>query len=235
MLLLIGGCRIKTKSSIYNGPGAFFFDPLKEPAMRASKAHVKNLLASLLGLMMAGGAVTSCGLQAVGPANAPPTLSGRWQPADGSLPHQGIAIDGRGYFDHEILAPAEGIVVRIRGDHVTIRHGLDSKEQDIYTDHFHVDRTALTEGDQVKRGQSIGLIGRGRYTLVPHYHYVVRKREGRGKFIVLDPIDYWFGIDEFKEKLGKKLVTGPFVIPCFDPNVNYPKEPIRFTYPVECK
>jgi hypothetical protein len=91
------------------------------------------------------------------------------------------------------------------------------------------------EGDQVSRGQTIGLIGRGKYTLLPHYHCVVGKREDSGKFIVLDPIDYWFGIDEYKKELGKKLVTGPFVIPCFDPNVNYPKEPIRFTYPVTCK
>jgi murein DD-endopeptidase MepM/ murein hydrolase activator NlpD len=191
--------------------------------MRTSKLHTENFLVSLLCLIMAGGVVSSCaatGLRAVAPSNAPPIFSGRWQPADGALPHQGIAIDGRGYFDHEILAPSDGIVVRIRGDHVRIRHGLGSKEQDKYTDHFHVDGISLKEGDQVKRGQNIGLIGRATYTLVPHHHYVVRKREGPGKIIVLDPIDYWFGIDEYKEKLGKKLVTGPFVIPCFDPNVN---------------
>ena len=206
--------------------------------MRVSKAHVKNLFASLVWLMMAGGAVSSCaqtGLRAVAPSNAPPTISGRMQPADDALPHQGLAIGGRAYHGHEILAPSEGVVVRIRGDHVTIHHGLDSKKQDIYTEHFHVHGPSPKEGDQVSRGQTIGLIGRGKYTLLPHYHYVVRKREGRGKFIVLDSIDYWFGIDQYKEKLGKGLDVGPFVIPCFDPNVNYPKEAIRFTYPVKCK
>ena len=206
--------------------------------MRVSKAHVKNLLASLLWLMMAGGTVLSCaqtGLRVVAPSDAPPLISGRMQPADDALPHQGIAIDGRGYRPHEILAPAEGVVVRIRGDHVTIHHGLDSKRQDIYTEHFHVHGASPKEGDQVGRGQSIGVIGAGKYTALPHYHYVVRKREGPGKFIVLDPIDYWFGIDQYKEGLGKGLDMGPFVIPCFDPNVNYPKEPIRFTYPVKCK
>ena len=159
-------------------------------AMRVSKVYTENFLASLLWLMMAGCAVSSCaltGIRAVAPSNAPPIFSARWQPADGALPHQGIAIDGRGYFDHEILAPSDGIVVRIRGDHVIIRHGLDSKKQDIYTEHFHVDGTSLKEGDQVKRGQTIGLIGRGKYTLIPHYHYVVRKREGPGKFIVTRP------------------------------------------------
>jgi hypothetical protein len=203
-----------------------------------NKAHTENFLASLLWLMMAGCALSSCaltGIRAVAPSNAPPTTSGRVQPADGELPHLGIAIDGRGYVDHEILAPAEGVVVRIRGEHVTIHHGLDSKRQDIYTEHFHVYNLSPREGDQVKRGQNIGLIGRGKYTLTPHYHYVVRKREGPGKFIVLDPVDYWFGVDEHKEKLAKGLDIGPFVIPCFDPNVNYPKEEIRFTYPAKCK
>jgi murein DD-endopeptidase MepM/ murein hydrolase activator NlpD len=184
--------------------------------------------------MMAGCAVSSCaltGLRAVAPSNAPPDISGRWQPADGALPHQGIAINGRGYFGHEIVAPSEGVVVRIRGDHVTIHHGLDSKKQDIYTEHFHVHSTSPREGDQVKRGQNIGLIGTGYYTALPHYHFVVRKRD----FIVLDLTDYWFGIDQYKEKLGKGLDVGAFVIPCFDPNVNYPKKPLRFTYPVKCK
>ena len=206
--------------------------------MRESKAHVKNLLASLLWLMMAGGTVLSCaqtGLRVVAPSDAPPLISGRMQPADDALPHQGIAIGGRGYSGHEIVAPSEGVVVRIRGDHVSIHHGLDSKRQDIYTEHFHVHGASPKEGDQVGRGQSIGVIGAGKYTALPHYHYVVRKREGPGKFIALDPIDYWFGIDQYKEGLGKGLDMGPFLIPCFDPNVNYPKEPIRFTYPVKCK
>ena len=135
------------------------------------KVHAESFMASLFWLMLAGGAVSSCaltGLRAVAPSNAPPTISGRMQPADDALPHQGIAIDGRGYFGHEILAPADGVVVRIRGDHVTIHHGLDSKKQDIYTEHFHVHDPSPTEGDRVKRGQNIGLIGRGKYTLIPH-------------------------------------------------------------------
>ena len=197
--------------------------------MRISRVHTGNFLPSLLWLMIVGYAVSNCtgtGFRAVAPSNAPPTFSGRWQPADGALPHQGIAIGARAYHGHEILAPSEGVVVRIRGDHVRIRHGLDSKEQDIYTEHFHVDGTSLKEGDQVKGGQTIGVIGPGRYTALPHYHYVVRKREDPGKFIVLDPIDYWFGIDQYKEKLEKGLTSGAFVISCFDPNVNYPaREP----------
>src|SRR5262245_48261235 len=77
----------------------------EEQAIRVRKVHTENFRASLLSLMV-GAAVSSCaltGLRAVAPSNAPPTFSGRWQPADGALPHQGIAIDGRGYFDYEIL------------------------------------------------------------------------------------------------------------------------------------
>jgi Peptidase family M23 len=216
---------------------SFSLDLWKKPAVRVSKAHTENFLASVLWLMMASGAVSSCaltGLRAIAPASAPPDISGRWR-ADDALPHQGISIGGRVYLGHEIVAPSDGVVVRIRGDSVRIRHGLDSKEQDIYTYHFHVDGTSLNAGDQVKRGQNIGLIGRGRFTAFPHYHYVVIKREGLGKIIVLDPIDYWFGIDPYKEKLEEGIDIGPFVIPCFDPSVNYPKEPTRFTYPVKCK
>ena len=205
--------------------------------MRASKVRTENFLASLLSLVIVGAAVPSCAqnsLRAVAPSNTPPDISGRWR-ADDELPHQGISIGGRGHLGHEILAPSEGAVVRIRGTRVTIHHGLDSKRQDIYTEHFHVDGTSLNEGDQVRRGQNIGSIGRGYRTAFPHYHYVVGKREDSRKFIVLDPIDYWFGIDQYKGKLAKGLNIGPFVIPCFDPNMNYPKETIRFTYPVRCK
>src|SRR5262245_66532156 len=109
--------------------------------MRANRVRTESFRASILWLLMVGAAVSSCaltGLRAVAPPNAPPIFAGRWQPADGELPHQGIAIDGRGYFDHEILAPSDGIVVGIRGGHVTIRHGVDSNGPDIYTEHFHL-------------------------------------------------------------------------------------------------
>jgi murein DD-endopeptidase MepM/ murein hydrolase activator NlpD len=156
-------------------------------------------------------------------------------PADDAAPHQGMSIGGHGYLGHEIVAPAEGVVVFSRGNHVRIQHGLDSKGQDIHTEHFHVDGRLPKEGDKVGRGENIGSIGRGKNTNLPHYHYVVVKKEDPRKFIALHPSDYWFGIDEYKEKLEKGADTGQFIIPCFDPNVNYPKEPIRFTYPVKCK
>lgn len=205
--------------------------------MRVGKARAENLLAALLWLMIAGCAVSSCaasGLRTVTPPNAPPDISHR-MPADDAPPHQGISIGGRGYFGHEVVAPAEGVVVFSRGNHVRIHHGLDSKSQDVYTEHFHVHGRLPKQGDKLRRGENIGLIGEGKNTSLPHYHFVVVNKEGPLKFIALSPTDYWIGIDQYKEKVEKGLDVGPFVIPCFDPSVNYPKEPIRFTYPVQCK
>jgi hypothetical protein len=202
--------------------------------MTVKTVRAENLLVSLLWLVMAGGAVSSCawtGIRAIAPSNGPPEFSGRWRAGD-NLPHSGISIDGRGNVNHEIVAPSEGVVVLVRGNRVRIHHGPDAMKHDIYTEHFHLHGGLLKEGDQVKRGQTIGTIARGKYST--HYHYVVTKRAARGGLIVLDPFDYWFGIDQYKEKLAKGLNIGPFVIACFDPNVNYPKEPIRFTYPGKC-
>jgi hypothetical protein len=93
----------------------------------------------------------------------------------------------------------------------------------------------LKKGDKVKRGQTLGSMGPGARARLPHYHYVVAREESPGKFIALDPGDYWFGIDQYEEKLKKGLNVAPFTISCFDPSVHYPKEPVRFTYPVKCK
>jgi hypothetical protein len=213
--------------------------------MRDSKVHAENLLASLLSLMIAGCAVSSCaatGLRTITPSNAPPDISYRM--ATDTPAHQGITIGGPAYLGHEIVAPADGVVVSVTdvrrsGNHVRIHHGLDRKKRDIYTEHFHVHGQSVKEGDKVTRGQIIGLIGETgtRIRLLNlHYHYVVLYREeSPRKYIPLDPNDYWFGIDQHKEKQGKSPDIGPFVISCFDPNVNYPKEPIRFTYPVKCR
>jgi murein DD-endopeptidase MepM/ murein hydrolase activator NlpD len=193
--------------------------------------------------MIAGCAVSSCatsGLRTVTPPNAPPDISYRM--ANDTPQHRGITIGGPGYLGHEIVAAADGVVVFVnyndrRGNHVKIRHGLDSNKQDIFTEHFHVHGRLTKLGDRVERGQTIGFIGVGnrQRTDLPHYHYIVIKEERPDQFVALYPADYWFGIDLYKQKPEKGLDVGPFVIACFDPKVNYPKEPIRFTYPVQCK
>ena len=208
-----------------------------------NKVHAENLLTSLLWLMIAGYAVSSCavsGLRTITPPNAPPDISYRM--VTDTPQHRGISIGGRGFLGHEIVGAADGVVVFVnynerRGNHVKIHHGLDSNKQEIYTEHFHVHGRLIKEGDRVERGQTIGLIGVGNRerTDLPHYHYIVIKQESPGKFVALHPADYWFGIDQYKEKPEKGLDAGPFAISCFDPSVHYPKEPIRFTYPIKCK
>lgn len=205
--------------------------------MMVGKVLTDKLPASLLMLMISGCTFSSCAVSSLRtetPSNAPPDISHR-MPADDAPPHQGVSIGGRGYFGHEIIAVAEGVVVFSRGNHIRINHGLDSNQQAIYTEHFHVHGPLIEVGDKVDRGQTIGLIGVGKNTNLPHYHYVVIKMEGPRKFIALNPVDYWLGIDQYKAKLEKAPDPGPFVIPCFDPNVKYPLEPIRFTYPAKCK
>jgi murein DD-endopeptidase MepM/ murein hydrolase activator NlpD len=112
---------------------------------------------------------------------------------------------------------------------------LNSSNQKIFSDHYHLIEPSVKNGDRVKRGQTIGYIQRGRRTNLPHTHFVVIAEESPKKFAVMDPGDYWFGIDQYKDKLTRGVDVGPFAISCFDPRVNYPNEPLRFTYPVRCK
>lgn len=206
--------------------------------MTANKLRAENWFVSLLWLMVAGCAAS--GLRTITPSNAPADISHRMM--NDTPQHRGITIGGPGFWGNEIVAAADGVVVFVnynerRGNHVKIHHGLDANLQDIYTEHFHVHGLLIKERDRVERGQTIGLIrvGNRERADLPHYHYIVIKEEKPGKFIALDPIDYWFGIDQYKAKLKKGLDPGPFVIPCFDPSVDYPMEPIRFTYPGKCR
>jgi len=209
--------------------------------MTISRDHAGKLLASFLWL--AAGTLSSCvgtGLRIVAPSNAPPSTS-RWPAgSDSVLAHQGISIGGSGFSGHEIVAAADGVVVSpgvdyCSGCRVRIFNGLNSSNQKIFSDHYHLIEPSVKNGDRVKRGQSLGYIQRGMKTNLPHTHFVVMVEESPKKFAVMDPDDYWFGIDQYKEKLARGDDVEPFTIPCFDPEVNYPNEPLRFTYPVKCK
>lgn len=195
-----------------------------------------NFLALLLGSVIIGCGVSSCGLsglRTVTPGNAPPDIS--VQMATDSPSHRGLSIGGHRYFGHEIIAAADGAVVFVRSTHVRIYHGIDLDNQPIYTEHYHLHGELLTQGEKIKRGQTIGSIGSGLRSRIPHYHYLVVKEERPGQFIALPLGDYWFGIDEYKANQDRGLDVGPFAIACFDSTVNYPDKPLRFTYPVKCK
>lgn len=73
-----------------------------------------------------------------------------------------------------IVAPADGIVVQVRneittGNMILISHGLD-----ITTAYFHLSKFLVREGQRVRRGDTIGLVGRTGKALGPHLHYEVR-------------------------------------------------------------
>ena len=201
--------------------------------------------ALVFGMIVIIAECNALGLRTITPPNAPPDIS-HLLPTD-TLAHSGMTIGGHGYLGHEIVAAADGIVALVNygqrgGYYVRIHHGPDNNKKDVYTEYFHVYEQAVEKGDQVKRGQTIGSIGRRgarrglRTALDQHYHYlVVFRAESPGNYSPLDPHNYWFGIDQYKVELEKDLDMGPFLIPCFDPNQNYQSEPVRFTYPVRCK
>ncbi|MCJ7611547.1 MAG: M23 family metallopeptidase [Candidatus Aminicenantes bacterium] len=73
-----------------------------------------------------------------------------------------------------IVAPAGGIVVQIKnglttGNMILLSHGLD-----ISTAYFHLSKFMVREGQRVRRGDVIGLVGRTGKALGPHLHYEVR-------------------------------------------------------------
>jgi murein DD-endopeptidase MepM/ murein hydrolase activator NlpD len=73
-----------------------------------------------------------------------------------------------------IVAPADGIVVQTKagsttGNMILISHGLD-----ISTAYFHLSKFLVREGQRVRRGEVIGLVGRTGKALGPHLHYEVR-------------------------------------------------------------
>ena len=203
-----------------------------------------SLLPYFFGMIASVAGCNALALRTVTPSNAPPDISHLL--STNTLAHSGITIGGSGYVGHEIVAAADGVVASVHygqraGYHVRIHHGLDIDRRDIYTEYFHVYEHVVKEGDQVKRGQTIGSIGqrgarRGlRTVLDQHYHYlVVYRAESPGNYSPLDPHNYWFGIDQYKAELEKGLDMGPFLIPCFDPNKNYQRAPVRFAYPVRC-
>ena len=208
------------------------------------RASVGLLTTVIVGIVVVVAGCNVLAPRTLTPTNAPPDISHLL--STDTPTHRGITIGGRGYSAHEIVAAADGVVVSVHygvraGYHVRIHHGLDIDGRNIYTEFFHVYEQAVKEGDQVKRGQTIGSIGRRgargglRRVLDQHYHYlVVHGVEGPGNYSPLDPHNYWFGIDQYKVELEKGLDIGPFLIPCFDPNKNYQSEPVRFTYPVRC-
>jgi len=72
-----------------------------------------------------------------------------------------------------IAAPADGIVVQLKNDRMSGRSILISHGMGITTSYFHLSKFMVREGQRVKRGDVIGLVGRTGKALGPHLHYEV--------------------------------------------------------------
>jgi murein DD-endopeptidase MepM/ murein hydrolase activator NlpD len=97
--------------------------------------------------------------------------------------HSGL--DFCGGVGTEILAPADGKVVfagplTVRGNAIMIDHGWG-----IYTGYMHLSEIRVAEGDEVKPGQVIGLVGGTGRVTGPHLHWEVWAGG-----VQVDPLDW---------------------------------------------
>ena len=100
--------------------------------------------------------------------------------------HQGIDIANR--FGTPVVAPADGVVVKVGmdysfGKHIVISHGYG-----ITTRYGHLAKLLVKKGQKVKRGQIIGRMGNTGKSTGPHLHYevVVNGRPKNPMMYILD-------------------------------------------------
>ena len=96
-----------------------------------------------------------------------------------------------------IYATGDGVVVKVAhdkggyGNHVEVEHGFGYK-----TRYAHMSRTDVEEGQQVRRGDCLGLSGRSGRITGPHLHYeVIYRRNYVNPYLYMDldiaPKDYF--------------------------------------------
>lgn len=145
--------------------------------------------------------------------------------------HNGIDL---GHFGDGLLAMADGVVTRASwsewGNTVTIQHGVDDDGLRTNTSYGHLHEMLVRKGDQVKRGQLIGIVGGTGKAAGPisHVHVNTYKFTPDNIVVSVNPHRYW--------------LDGPGLVTCFDPadsrqvsdKAHKPGEPIRYTYPIRC-
>ena len=102
--------------------------------------------------------------------------------------HSGIDIDGFGNDGAPIVAAASGVVVTASsdsgyGNYVIINHG------DTSTVYAHMSGFAVSTGDYVSQGQTVGYLGATGRATGTHLHFEVYVGDGR-----VDPAAYFYGI-----------------------------------------
>lgn len=111
----------------------------------------------------------------------------RTDPFTGALKmHEGM--DFSGSVGTDIYATGDGVVVYANysregyGSIIIIDHGYGYS-----TRYAHLNKILVTEGQQVKRGEVIGLMGNTGRSKGPHLHYEVRKNKK-----ALNPVNFYF-------------------------------------------
>lgn len=94
-------------------------------------------------------------------------------------------LDFRGRAGDKIKATADAVVKKVCYDEDYGRHVILSHGNGFETLYAHMQKTLVKEGEKVKRGQAIGLVGNTGRSTGPHLHYGVLHR---GKFV--DPLKY---------------------------------------------
>jgi murein DD-endopeptidase MepM/ murein hydrolase activator NlpD len=97
--------------------------------------------------------------------------------------HKGIDLATR--MGAPIVAPADGMVSSITWDHgygriLTINHGYG-----VVTKYAHLKNTLVKNGQYVKRGETIALVGNSGTSTGPHLHYEVHLNK-----VTVDPLRY---------------------------------------------
>lgn len=87
--------------------------------------------------------------------------------------HKGIDVSTR--MNAPIVAPADGVVAsvtkdRMSGRMVTLVHGYD-----LVTKFAHLEKALVKKGQEVKRGETIALVGNSGRSTGPHLHYEVHQ------------------------------------------------------------
>jgi murein DD-endopeptidase MepM/ murein hydrolase activator NlpD len=112
----------------------------------------------------------------------------------------------------DVYATGNGVVVKVinsrrrtdYGTYIEIDHGYGYR-----TLYAHLDKTLVKQGQQVKRGDVIGLVGNTGMSTAPHLHYEI-KRNNRP----IDPINYFYGDlspEEFDAMIEMSMQGGSFM------------------------
>lgn len=135
--------------------------------------------------------------------------------AQGGAPHRGSGkrLQDWTCYRREVLAPAAGTVASVRDGSPDSPPGMPRREpvNCVVLDHGHDEKTFLahlvpgsimvSEGDDVERGQPLGLCGSSGYSLIPHVH-VGRSRNGTGAPIVFSDYRVLRPIEEESDRFS---------------------------------